>query len=665
MTHLVSTLQKRWQHPFFVLLVAAMLTALVTLSQTAVAAQKQGRAEVSPWSLVNEQEARDKGERTNDQTAFTYQGQLKDSNGPVNGSFDLQFTLYSAQTGGERLGSVDMEELVLTNGLFSVRLDFGRVVLVAKESWLEIGVRPGGSAEPYMVLFPRQKLTPTPYAIFAQHDEWSLIGVPVGFVGDKGKDTDIVSLDEKKVSAADVDAGLAKLTDKAVTSTKLNEGPVTMPEISPNAAPNGSCNLPLPCSNSMPSTDTLLSLSNTGSGHGLYASSMGSGVQSGIVGDNLNQSAGGYGVSGYSFGFAGVFGFGKAATSNGVYGQVPNSNTGGSGVFGRNDGSGWGVAGYSATGFAGVFGSGGNSGVFGLTGNGNASGVHGRNDGDNPLASWGVFGFSPKGFAGVFGSGGNNGVFGQTGNGNASGVYGLNEGSGLAPGVAGHSPNGFAGVVGTGGQNGVYGKSSSAPFSGVFGENVGNGWGVFGKSTGGDGVGGVTDNPNKVGGYFRNNAGGLALRVDGTASTNVLQITGGGDIAEPFEITNAEAIRPGLVVAIDPDQPGHLRIADKAYDRTVAGIISGANGINPGLTMKQEGTVADGAHPVALSGRVYCWADASNGPIEPGDLLTTSATPGHAMKVTDHAKAQGAIIGKAMTKLEQGKGLVLVLVTLQ
>jgi hypothetical protein len=68
---------------------------------------------------------------------------------------------------------------------------------------------------------------------------------------------------------------------------------------------------------------------------------------------------------------------------------------------------------------------------------------------------------------------------------------------------------------------------------------------------------------------------------------------------------------------------------------------------------------------VALTGRVYCWADASNGPIEPGDLLTTSNTPGHAMKVANYAEAQGAIIGKAMTGLKEGKGLVMVLVTLQ
>lgn len=157
----------------------------------------------------------------------------------------------------------------------------------------------------------------------------------------------------------------------------------------------------------------------------------------------------------------------------------------------------------------------------------------------------------------------------------------------------------------------------------------------------------------------------VTIMENGTLQTSVLQILGGSDLAEPFEIAEADSIQPGMVVAIDPERPGHLRIAEKAYDRTVAGIVSGANGINPGLTMKQAGSVADGSHPVSLTGRVYCRVDASYGSIEPGDLLTTSDTPGHAMKVTDHNKAQGAILGKAMTEWKQGKGLVLVLVTLQ
>ena len=58
------------------------------------------------------------------------------------------------------------------------------------------------------------------------------------------------------------------------------------------------------------------------------------------------------------------------------------------------------------------------------------------------------------------------------------------------------------------------------------------------------------------------------------------------------------------------------------------------------MLMRQSGSAADGEHPVALTGRVYCWADASSNPVKPGDLLTTSDTPGHAMKVTDYAKAQ-------------------------
>jgi len=83
------------------------------------------------------------------------------------------------------------------------------------------------------------------------------------------------------------------------------------------------------------------------------------------------------------------------------------------------------------------------------------------------------------------------------------------------------------------------------------------------------------------------------------------------------------------------------------------------------MMMGQKDSAADGVYPVALSGRVYCWADASTGAIRPGDLLTTSSIPGHAMKVSDHTRALGAIIGKAMTSLEKGKGLVLVLVSLQ
>lgn len=147
-------------------------------------------------------------------------------------------------------------------------------------------------------------------------------------------------------------------------------------------------------------------------------------------------------------------------------------------------------------------------------------------------------------------------------------------------------------------------------------------------------------------------------------TTQVLEITGGSDLSENFDIQSPHA-KPGMLVRIDPAHPGELAVSDRAYDRTVAGVVSGAGGVKPGLVMGQRNSKADGKHPVALTGRVYCLVDADRGAIEPGDLITTSATPGHGMKVTDHARAQGAIIGKAMTGQANGQGLVLVLVSLQ
>jgi hypothetical protein len=157
----------------------------------------------------------------------------------------------------------------------------------------------------------------------------------------------------------------------------------------------------------------------------------------------------------------------------------------------------------------------------------------------------------------------------------------------------------------------------------------------------------------------------IDIAPSGNVGVRLLEITGGSDLAEPFEVAAGDAVEPGMVVAIDPTQPGQLRLADSAYDYTVAGVVSGANGIKPGLVMQQEGSVADGEVPVALSGRVYVWADAAYGAIQPGDLLTTSDTPGHAMKVVEHERAQGAILGKAMSSLAEGRGFVLVLISLQ
>jgi len=74
------------------------------------------------------------------------------------------------------------------------------------------------------------------------------------------------------------------------------------------------------------------------------------------------------------------------------------------------------------------------------------------------------------------------------------------------------------------------------------------------------------------------------VQVSGTTQTGVLKITGGADVAEPFEVSGAD-ISQGAVVVIDEENPGQLKLSQQAYDTRVAGIISGANGVQPGLTL--------------------------------------------------------------------------------
>jgi hypothetical protein len=66
-----------------------------------------------------------------------------------------------------------------------------------------------------------------------------------------------------------------------------------------------------------------------------------------------------------------------------------------------------------------------------------------------------------------------------------------------------------------------------------------------------------------------------------------------------------------------------------------------------------------------MTGRVWCLADAAHSPIQRGDRLTTSPAVGHAMKAADEARAPGAVLGKAVSELREGRGFVLVLVNLQ
>jgi hypothetical protein len=194
-------------------------------------------------------------------------------------------------------------------------------------------------------------------------------------------------------------------------------------------------------------------------------------------------------------------------------------------------------------------------------------------------------------------------------------------------------------------------------------------WGALGTAN--EGVFGFSGNVARPAAHFMAPSGGTAINAEGLVKVKTLQILGGADVAEPFDIRGgdgdgAAAPEPGSLVVIDEANPGDLRVSDRAYDTRVAGVVSGANGLAPGMVLRAEGgELADGAHAVALTGRVWCKADAGYGAIAPGDLLTTSPTSGHAMKASDASRRSGAVIGKAMTALADGRGQVLVLVNLQ
>lgn len=152
------------------------------------------------------------------------------------------------------------------------------------------------------------------------------------------------------------------------------------------------------------------------------------------------------------------------------------------------------------------------------------------------------------------------------------------------------------------------------------------------------------------------------LTVTGRVSASTVEIRGGADIVEGF--TASESLEPGTVVVINAAKPGDITASNSRYDSKVVGVVSGANGVNPGMKLGHEG-VLDGEVQVAMTGRVYVKCSAENGPIAAGDRLTTASLRGHAMKVTDSTLADGAVIGKAMTTLDAGTGYVLVVVNLQ
>lgn len=255
---------------------------------------------------------------------------------------------------------------------------------------------------------------------------------------------------------------------------------------------------------------------------------------------------------------------------------------------------------------------------------------------------------------------GGTGVMGETNVG--IGVYGRSLYS-SDPYYATHMSGDSDGVRGESGGYGVHGISHGPAGVGVLGEAKGGGCGVWGQGYGtGPGVKGTS---NIGPGLYA--AGTPAAHFDGDIEiTGNLNIASGGDVilndcAEHFDVVDAEA-EPGTVMVID--QNGSLRPSDHPYDKKVAGVVSGAGNFRPGIVLGKRQS-QDTGMLIALLGKVYCKVDAQYSPIEVGDLLTTSSTPGYAMKAGDPFRAFGCVIGKALRSLEAGQELIPILVALQ
>jgi hypothetical protein len=156
-----------------------------------------------------------------------------------------------------------------------------------------------------------------------------------------------------------------------------------------------------------------------------------------------------------------------------------------------------------------------------------------------------------------------------------------------------------------------------------------------------------------------NNPAQATIHLDGGTGDIILR---NADCAEEFSVSNAETIQPGMVMVLN-DQ-GLLQPSKRAYDKRVVGVVSGAGNYRPGITLDKQPSL-ENREPIALVGKVFCQVTAETAPIEVGDLLTTANIPGHAMKATDPGCAFGAVMGKALQSLSEGRGLIPILVALQ
>jgi len=364
----------------------------------------------------------------------------------------------------------------------------------------------------------------------------------------------------------------------------------------------------------------------------------------GLVASSTASTGAGRGVEGYAYasGGRGLSGINNATSGSavGTYGETSSSS--GFGVFGFST-VGAGVGGQSqATNGTGVYGT--------ATGSGSSTGVYGSSDGTQ---GQGVSGFasSSTGFA--------RGVYGYSASSSGFGVYGF------TPSTGGH---GVGGESQASGGRGVYGNAYRSAGTGV-------NYGVYGRSNSSGGYGGFFVNDDSTG-------QGYLLAANDSMSTSELEFTvsnngdvradgnyygagyntGGADLAEMVSSGDA-SLEAGDVLVIGAD--GIFIRSDRPFQASVVGIYSTQPGFVGGVEVDDSGELIESNKiPLAIVGIVPVKAITENGAIQPGDLLVSSSLPGYAMAAGETPPV-GTVIGKALEPLEEGTGLIQMLVMAQ
>jgi hypothetical protein len=645
-------------------------------------------------------------------TGFTYQGHLNDGGVPANGNYDMIFNLYDAPTNGNVLGSFSIFGAVpVVDGRFTVQLnaynEFGPSAFNGEARWLQIGVRTNKNSliNPWIDLSPRQPLMPAACALFASSAvQAANADTAKSATSAQTADTAAVANVANSVAWANITgipAGFADGVDNDATyaaGAGLSLSPSR--EFSVTFGTNG------------------LADAAARSDHQHFGAKWGGSASWGIGLSVTNTSgtfaAGIYGQQGDGSGFPYFFGsvsagvWGESSQGSGVYGASGYEN--GNGVFGyaaKTNGSSAGVGGQSVS-SSGI-------GVRGLATatTGKTAGVRGESASDEGS---GVFGLATaptgetvgvrgdcvsSGGTGVFGNatgttGTTYGVFGKTASNKGIGVYGLGGDSSTNSaktyigttgfGVLGESAYGFgvvgmsdftAGVLGASGTDcGVIGASDG--YYGVLGHSW---WvGVGGQSTSGDGVRGTSQSGFGVFAFSETGIPLLAMLGSAASNKSIIEgrqdgttrfrVTGGGEVyasgsfhpngADFAEMLPAEnSLEPGDVLVIGED--GKLARCTQPYQENVAGVHATKPGLLGGA---HDGADLAGKSPLAVVGIVPVKVTSENGPIKPGDKLTTSSTPGHAMKAGKHAEI-GTVIGKALSALHGDRDVITMLVILQ